>query len=330
MKKKAKFTSVLAALLVFTNLCASAATMNVRLVSLTKEDKAMNVDFPHTAPVTVGGVSMVPIRTVCEDAGMEVIWKQKSKAVVVKLNANSDSDMPVEQHAYELLAKKASSLQQTISPECISLTMYLGSEEARLHYNYTDLSNNTVSFGKSLTLSRDVSMTGNGTMVAPLRSVFTNLGLGIEWEEKQNIVKIEIPEMANYSEGLEAVEAYDPNGEEKFVAKESEAFGAVEEPEDNRVYIGNFRISHYCPCSKCNGSYGAVTAWAGALKPGQTIAVDPSVIGKLSTVEIDGYGIRVAEDCGGAIKGNRIDVAVSSHEEAMRLGVVYRDVWLIK
>ena len=66
------------------------------------------------------------------------------------------------------------------------------------------------------------------------------------------------------------------------------------------------------------------------MKPGQTIAVDPSVIGKLSTVEIDGYGIRIAEDCGGAIKGNRIDVAVSSHEEAMRLGVVYRDVWLIK
>ena len=247
MKKKVKFTSLLAALLVFTNLCASAATMNVRLVSLTKEDKAMNVDFQHTTPVTIGGVSMVPIRTVCEDAGMEVIWKQKSNAVVVKLNANSDSDMPVEQHAYELLSKKANSLQQTISPEFISLTMYLGSEEAKLHYNYTDLSNNTVSFGKKLTLSRDVSMTENGTMVAPLRSMFSNLGFGIEWEAKQNIVKIEIPETVNYIEGLENVEAYDPNGEEAFVAEVPEV---PEEPvDDGRVYIGNFRISHYCPCS---------------------------------------------------------------------------------
>lgn len=103
----------------------------------------------------------------------------------------------------------------------------------------------------------------------------------------------------------------------------------LSETEKNGRYLGTFRISHYCPCYICNGGYGAVTAWAGGIIPGQTIAVDPSIIPKLSNVYIDGYGIRRAEDCGGAIKGNRIDMAVSTHSEAMAKGVVYKNVYLV-
>lgn len=93
-------------------------------------------------------------------------------------------------------------------------------------------------------------------------------------------------------------------------------------------YLGRFKITHYCTCATCNGGYGNSTAWAGRIIPGQTIAVDPSVIGKLQWVYIDGYGLRRAEDCGGAIKGNRIDMAVESHSLAYKLGVVYKDVYL--
>ena len=49
----------------------------------------------------------------------------------------------------------------------------------------------------------------------------------------------------------------------------------------------------------------------------------------MSNVYIDGYGIRQAEDCGGAIKGNRIDLAVSTHAEAEAKGVVWKDVYLV-
>ncbi|MDY3014970.1 MAG: 3D domain-containing protein [Evtepia sp.] len=85
--------------------------------------------------------------------------------------------------------------------------------------------------------------------------------------------------------------------------------------------MGTFRISHYCPCSICNGGYSG-TATGATLTPWCTIAVDQSVIKLNSTVYIDGYGEFKAQDTGSAIKGNRIDVCVSSHEEAYRLGVV--------
>lgn len=92
-------------------------------------------------------------------------------------------------------------------------------------------------------------------------------------------------------------------------------------------YLGRFKITHYCPCYTCNGSNSGRTAWAGQIIPGQTIAVDPSVIGKLQWVYIDGYDYRRAEDCG-AFGGNHIDVAVPTHSMALDMGVVYKDVYL--
>ena len=92
-------------------------------------------------------------------------------------------------------------------------------------------------------------------------------------------------------------------------------------------YLGRFKITHYCPCYTCNGSNSGRTAWAGQIIPGQTIAVDSSVIGKLQWVYIDGYGYRRAEDCG-AFSGNHIDVAVPTHSMALDMGVVYKDVYL--
>lgn len=102
---------------------------------------------------------------------------------------------------------------------------------------------------------------------------------------------------------------------------------AIKEEQSRGTYIGTFRISHYCPCSICNGGYSGTSTGA-ALTPWYTIAVDPSVIKLNSTVYIDGYGEFKAQDTGGAIKGNRIDVCVGSHEEAYRFGVVYKDIYI--
>ena len=51
-----------------------------------------------------------------------------------------------------------------------------------------------------------------------------------------------------------------------------------------------------------------------------TIAVDPSVIPLGTRVYVEGYGYATAQDTGGAIKGNKIDVFVNSHSEAMNWG----------
>jgi resuscitation-promoting factor RpfB len=50
------------------------------------------------------------------------------------------------------------------------------------------------------------------------------------------------------------------------------------------------------------------------------VAVDPRVIPLGTKLYIDGYGPAIAADTGGAIKGNRIDLAFGSREEAIQFG----------
>ena len=45
---------------------------------------------------------------------------------------------------------------------------------------------------------------------------------------------------------------------------------------------------------------------------------------------IIGGHVFTAEDCGGAIKGNHIDIYVNNHAEATALGVTNADVFLVK
>lgn len=81
------------------------------------------------------------------------------------------------------------------------------------------------------------------------------------------------------------------------------------------------KATAYCPCSKCCGKwakYGKTKTGTDARTPG--IAVDPKVIKLGSKVSIPGIGIRNADDVGGAIKGNRIDVRFATHAEAKRFG----------
>jgi 3D (Asp-Asp-Asp) domain-containing protein len=65
--------------------------------------------------------------------------------------------------------------------------------------------------------------------------------------------------------------------------------------------------------------YG-VTSSGAYVKDNHTIAVDPQVIPIGTRVYIEGLGIRVAEDTGGAIKGNRIDVYMSDLGAAIQFG----------
>lgn len=107
-----------------------------------------------------------------------------------------------------------------------------------------------------------------------------------------------------------------------------QAYQAAQAQEEQKgTYLGRFWISHYCPCTVCNGGYTG-TATGAPLTPWHTIAVDASVIPLGSTVHIDGYGDFIAQDTGGAIYGNRIDVCVPSHQEAYKLGVIYKDVYV--
>lgn len=65
---------------------------------------------------------------------------------------------------------------------------------------------------------------------------------------------------------------------------------------------------------------GTKTASGTRVQEGRTIAVDPNVIPLGWWVYIEGVGFRRAEDTGGAIKGNKIDVYYDSLDQALNFG----------
>ena len=60
------------------------------------------------------------------------------------------------------------------------------------------------------------------------------------------------------------------------------------------------------------------------------IAVDPDILPMGTRVFIPGYGEAVAEDIGGAIKGNRIDVAFDTRKEALSFGRRNLEVYIME
>ena len=104
---------------------------------------------------------------------------------------------------------------------------------------------------------------------------------------------------------------------------------ATDAIKNSSTALGNYKLTFYCPCELCNGVAGAKTASGTTPTEGRTIAVDSSVIPLGSRVYIEGYGVFIAEDTGGAIKDNKIDVFVSSHDRAYELGVQYANIYLL-
>lgn len=93
--------------------------------------------------------------------------------------------------------------------------------------------------------------------------------------------------------------------------------------------LGTFVITHYCPCSLCCGPWAdGITSTGVTAVTNRTIAVDPTIIPYGSKVVINGQ-VYVAEDCGGAIKGKRIDIYVGSHAEGNNKGKYATEVFLI-
>ena len=62
----------------------------------------------------------------------------------------------------------------------------------------------------------------------------------------------------------------------------------------------------------------------------RTIAVDSKIIPLGSVLYVEGYGVFIAEDTGGKIKGYRADIFVNTKQEAVNLGVKKARVYLIK
>jgi 3D (Asp-Asp-Asp) domain-containing protein len=113
-----------------------------------------------------------------------------------------------------------------------------------------------------------------------------------------------------------------------------------EESKQTSVYLGRFELTAYCSCYQCCGEYAlnrpidengdeiVFGSIGQRLYQGVSIAVDPKVIPYGSTVLI-GSSKYIAHDCGGAIKGNKIDIYFNNHSDARSFGRQHQEVYLL-
>ena len=93
-----------------------------------------------------------------------------------------------------------------------------------------------------------------------------------------------------------------------------------------------YTVTAYCSCEKCCGEWSDGITYTGSRVVWGTVAVDRKQIPLGSMVTIEGFDDTIfkAEDIGGAIKGNHIDVWYPSHQEALNHGVQKRKVIVYK
>ncbi len=325
------------------NAFAFENAININLIGIS-DYSSHYVEFSGVRPTQVNGYTYVPVRQLAESAGMTVSWDAAAQTAIVSLTANAGGS-PVQQYAASVIST-IGGYGLELSPRDISLELRLNNTSATVRYNFTDTDGDTVAIGKNTALD-SAAILIDGTLMIPLRNSMELFGLNVGWDQATLTASISIPDYVSAPKGLSIVANYTPGAASApdynaipvpepitvpTVPEVTSVTVAANDPVDTNPalgqYLGRFKITYYCPCAECNGGWGNNTAWAGAIVPGQTVAVDPSIIGKLRWIYIDGIGVRRAEDVGGAVQGYHIDVAVANHADPS-LEVSYRDVYYL-
>ena len=127
-------------------------------------------------------------------------------------------------------------------------------------------------------------------------------------EEKETEAKKEEPK-----EKVDEVKEPEPKEEPKEEVNES----------SNLVSLGKFKLTAYCPCSKCCGKSDGITASGTKATQGRTVACNSLEIG--TKIRINGHDY-VVEDRG----TSHIDIFFNSHQSALNFGVQYAEVFVVK
>ena len=88
-----------------------------------------------------------------------------------------------------------------------------------------------------------------------------------------------------------------------------------------------YKVTAYCSCKKCCGKTNGITAMGTHATSGRTVAASAK-FSFGTKLNINGH-IYTVEDRGGAINGNKIDIYVNSHAEALAWGVRYLPVSVV-
>lgn len=322
--KKAAAAAVCAALFAAYAGASAEADIRVRMDAVISEN-SVYVSFDPVKPTQLDSRTLTPARSMAEAAGMSVEWDQPTQTALLTLKADASSDKPVERFAAEAISM-VDGFGLNLTPVSITAAIKLNDSNAVIRYNFIDEEGDNVPMGKNYSMVSKAVLINDATLMIPIRDSMEMFGLCVEWNQEELCASVSIPEEVKAPENLAIIANH---GEGEYAAQTKPDGSETETQAHLNLgkYIGNFKITHYCPCSICNGGWGPYTAWAGELTPGQTIAVNPDVIPKLSWVYVDGYGLRRAEDTGYGIEPYHIDMAVPTHAMAMSMGVVYKDVY---
>lgn len=151
---------------------------------------------------------------------------------------------------------------------------------------------------KPYKVNQNIKMENNRLLV-PLRFVSETFGAKVQWNQAERSVNLFIPK---------TLEASDSQVSAQYTMTST-------------AYTAN--------CEGCSG----ITATGINLKdnPNQkVVAVDPNVIPLGSKVWVEGYGTAIAGDKGSAIKGNKIDVFIPNHDQAIAYGKKQVQVKVLK
>lgn len=100
---------------------------------------------------------------------------------------------------------------------------------------------------------------------------------------------------------------------------------SVETTSHSCYSLGTYRITHYCGCANCNGSWaGSPTASGAYPVAGRTVAMADLPFG--TEVEINGQ-IYTVEDRG--VPSGCVDIYVDNHSEALNSGMYYAEVRVV-
>ncbi len=142
--------------------------------------------------------------------------------------------------------------------------------------------------------------------------------------------EISVP-WSSYGDGTYLVEAYSCG--QKLSGTKVHPVGTaaanLSGSSSNLRSLGAFKTTAYCPCRKCSGGWGGRTSTGTIATANHTISVDPRIIPYGSRIMINGV-VYTAEDCGGGVKGNHIDIFFNTHAETRSYGTRSVDVYLVQ
>ena len=337
----------------------------VRMDGVTSDNDSYYVQFDDIKPMQIDDRMLVPARAMAEAAGIEVVWDQPTQTAILLLKIGLYSEKPIERYAAKAISM-VNPPTPGLEPVDITAAIKLGSSTAVIRYNFRDSEGDYISIGCEYEMVSKSVLVNGGTLMMPIRDSMEIFGLSVGWNQDELYAYVYVPETVTIPDNMNIIQPngvgkYAPTGEipeeytnYSYVAPTNDngGYDFNEEPSTDYIsysyedyvsgngqstvdssigtYLGNFKITHYCPCNICNGGWGNGTAWAGEIVPGQTVGVNPDIIAPLSWVYIEGYGMRRAEDTGGGIGTYHIDVAVEDHDDLKHLSTVYRDVYLIE